>query len=166
MPPTPRPKYQSCRIVKWRWSGRSDDQRAFKVEWFLQPDVLDPGSDVFVQRIDAKAVLLGIDDREKPFAEDDPFGRADQALEDRILDALPEVFTGLGCVPEASTAFGGYRGDVIGDQVKHEVPIDCRGLIRLAEDARGIALGVASEVTGEEFGLEERELSDANLGTE
>src|SRR3954466_3505247 len=81
--PAPRSNNQSCRIVKWRWPGRSDDQRAFKVEWFLEANVLDPRSDVLVQGIDAKAVLLGIDDREKPFTQEDPLGRADQALEDR-----------------------------------------------------------------------------------
>ena len=27
---------QSCRIVNERWSGRSDDEWAFEVEWFLR----------------------------------------------------------------------------------------------------------------------------------
>jgi hypothetical protein len=100
--------------------GRSNDQRALKVEWFLEANVLDPRSDVFVQGIDAKAVLFGVDDREKPFAEEDPFGRADQALEDGILNPLPKIFTGLRCVPEATAPCGACRGDIVGDQVEHD----------------------------------------------
>src|SRR5690242_2626220 len=40
------------------------------------------------------------------------------------------------------------------------------GSIRSAENARGIALGVASKMTGEELGLKKREPANADLGVE
>ena len=118
-PPAPRLRYQSSRIVKERWSGRLDDQGAFEVERFLEPDVLDPISGVFVQRVDAKAVLVRLDNRQQFFAEKDPLARTDQALEDRILNSLTEVFTGLRCMPKATAPRGGCRGNVVGNHVKH-----------------------------------------------
>ena len=118
-PPAPRSRDQSFRIVNERWSRRSDDQGAFEVEWFLEPDVLDPVSGVFVQGVDAKAVLLRVNNRQQFFAEENPLARTDQALEDRILNPLTEVFTGLRRVTEATASCGGRRGHVVGNQVKH-----------------------------------------------
>jgi len=118
-PPAPRSRDQSCRIVNERWSGRSDDQGAFEVDWFLEPEVLDPVSGVFVQGVNAKAVLLRVDNRQQFFAEENPLARTDQAFEDRILNALTEVFTGLRHVTESTASRGGYRGHVVGNQIKH-----------------------------------------------
>jgi hypothetical protein len=98
----------------------SDNQGAFEVERLVEADVLDPAPSVLVEGIDAKTVLLGIDDPEQFLAEKDPFGGPYQALEDRILDALAEVFAGLRRVPETAASRWGRRGHVVCDQVKHD----------------------------------------------
>ena len=104
--------------------------------------MLDPSAGVLIQGVDSQAVLIGVDDRQQLFAEENPLAGADQALEDGILNALTEVFTSLRHLAEATASRRGCRADVVGDQVKH----NWRS-IRLAEDARGIAVRVASEVT-------------------
>jgi hypothetical protein len=118
--PAPRPNDQSSRIVNERVSSLSDNQGTFEVERLVEADVLDPAPSVLVEGIDAKTVLLGIDDPEQFLAEKDPFGGTHQALEDRLLDALAEVLAGLGHVAEATASCGCRRGYVVGDQVKHD----------------------------------------------
>ncbi len=86
--------------------------------------MFDPAPGVLIEGIDPKAVLVGVDDPEQPLAEKDPLGRAYQALEDRLLDALAEILTGLRGLPEPATPCGGRRRDVVGDQVEHKSTID------------------------------------------
>ena len=53
------------------------------------PDVLDARPGVLVERVDAEAVLFGVDDLKEPVAEEYPFRGANQALEDRLLERWP-----------------------------------------------------------------------------
>jgi hypothetical protein len=72
-----------------------------------------------VEAVNPKTVFIFGNDPEQPSAEAFELRVVHPTLEDRVLDALPEVLAGRSDLPQPAAAFSRLRVNVIGDEDIH-----------------------------------------------
>jgi hypothetical protein len=136
------------------------NQRAFKVDRLILADVFDASSDILVERINPKAVFIGVNDLDEAVPEKEPVLGFDEAFEHGFLNSLAVILAGLCDLAKTTPSLVGCRRDIIGNQIEHTT----RAFLAknsgktppgLAQDAGNIGFAVSSDMTCEQLGLEE-----------
>ena len=96
-----------------------DDQRPLDVEAAFGSVVVDAGTPIPTEMVDADAVFLKIDDVEQALSQLNELGGLEGTFEDGVLHPLAVVEAGLRNAAEAPLASVGGGGDVVGDQDIH-----------------------------------------------
>lgn len=97
----------------------SDDQRAIRIIAGFRAMVFDAVLPMRAEMVKAEAIVLGIDEGEKPVAASGPLSRIDFELEDGELDTLAVIEAGASQTSQSSSA--AWRGccDIVGDKHIH-----------------------------------------------
>jgi len=115
--------------------------------------MLDFSLPVSAQVIEAEAVLRQVGDFEQPGLEERPLSGIGFHLENGVLHPLSHVFAGLGHLPQPFGAVGRRGRNVIRDEHIHG----------LFPKKRRVDVHVATEMPGEQAGLQKRKNADGHL---
>jgi len=72
-----------------------------------------------VETVDSKTILIFGNNSEKPGAKAFELRTVHPALEDRVLDTLPEILASRGDLPQPAATFSRLRVNVVGDEDVH-----------------------------------------------